>query len=384
MSLEILHGPQGSFELARYPFHHKDPLRAWDAADEYLLDYLEQQQLLAKRPSLLLYNDSFGALATALHDYQPCAHSDSYLSQQATLENYRRNQLDPAQLKLHNSLASPAAPAELVLIKIPKTLALLEDQLHRLRPILSAHSRIVAAGMAKHIHRSTLSLFERLIGPTQTSLAHKKARLIFCQWQAAGDILPSPYPQRYVLDHPALPQGSLELSNHANVFSREKLDIGTRFFLDHLPGKESFDHVLDLGCGNGLLGIVAAHRYKPARVSFVDESYMALASARENFNKAFGTDEHAHFQVGDCLQDVAPQSVDLILNNPPFHQGNVVGEHIAVRMFTQAKEALARHGQLWVVANRHLPYRQVLQRLFGNCKLAAANNKFVVLQALKR
>ena len=110
--------------LHRFPqMREESPLQAWDAADEYLL-----QQTLPEGP-ILVFNDSFGALTCALNP-RPVWHvSDSWLSQQATRQNLRLNELDDGEVRFLSSLDPlPAAPAA-VLIKVPKTLALLEQQL---------------------------------------------------------------------------------------------------------------------------------------------------------------------------------------------------------------------------------------------------------------
>ncbi|NOM41719.1 methyltransferase, partial [Klebsiella pneumoniae] len=104
-------------------------------------------------------------------------------------------------------------------------------------------------------------------------LAQKKARLLTATL-AERPAASSPYPSRYRLDAPAL-----ELVNHANVFCREGLDIGTRAFLPHLPRDLGNARVADLGCGNGVLAIASALANPDAQYTLVDESYMAVQSA---------------------------------------------------------------------------------------------------------
>jgi 16S rRNA (guanine1207-N2)-methyltransferase len=215
---------------------------------------------------------------------------------------------------------------------------------------------------------------ERLIGPTTTSLARKKARLIFAEPEP-GLVMPThPYPVYYQLENT-----DYLICNHANVFSRDSLDIGTRFFLQHLPVSPGANDIVDLGCGNGLVGLVAAERNPAATIHFVDESFMAVASAKENFNRAFGQ-RTATFRVGDGLTDFAPNSADLTFCNPPFHQQNSMGDQIAISMFKQSSRVLRSGGELWVIGNRHLNYHVHLARLFGAYSVVASNSKFVILK----
>ena len=375
--MQTLAVPQGAFALARYPQRANDPLRAWDAADEYLLHHLHAAGLPAPESSVLILNDSCGALAVALAAHRPQSLSDSHLAHRAALANAHYNHLDLGNLRLLTSLDDPTGPFDLVLCKIPKTLALLQDQLHRIRPYCHPHTRFVGAGMVRSIHSSTLELCERSIGPTHTSLASKKARLVFCTYDADLDPGPSPYPTNYVLEGT-----DYTLINHANLFSRERLDIGTRLFLEQIPSSDAPLHIADLGCGNGVIGLVAAARNPSAELYFADESFMAIASARANFSAAF-PGRAATFAITDGLADRPKNSLDLVLCNPPCHQQRAVDDATSQRMFRQARTALKKGGTLWIVGNRHLGYHSKLKRLFGHCTTIASNRRFIMLKATK-
>ena len=370
---------QGEFELNRLPKRPLELLRAWDAADEYLLDSLADDLKSATEPCILLVNDSFGALAVALSAFRPQAVSDSYLSQQATHLNLVANGLPEHCVKLITSLEPLEGSFDWVLIKAPKTLALLEDQLIRLHPHLQPSTKVIVAGMIKALPSSVWKLLERLVGPTTTSLARKKARLVFATLDPALVIPVSPYPVCYQLEG-----SDYLISNHANVFSRDSLDIGTRFFLQHLPIRQGPCDIIDLGCGNGLLGLMAAEKNPQATIHFVDESFMAVASAKENFYRAFGPERKATFRVGDGLTNFEPASADLILCNPPFHQLNAVGDQIANSLFVASRKVLRKNGELWIIGNRHLNYHINLNRLFGKHTAVAANTKFVILKAIAK
>ncbi len=376
--MQTLHVPQGSFALARYPQQRRDALRAWDAADEYLLHYLSEQNRPAPDQRILILNDAWGTLCTALADRAPQALSDSLLAHRATRDNLARNRLNIDCIPLLNPMDTPAHSIDLLLFKVPKTLALLEDELHRLRSLLHGETTVIGAGMVRDIHTSTLDLCQRLIGPTHTSLAKKKARLIFCALDAALDPGPSPYPTRYALEGT-----DFILENAANAFSRTHLDNGTRLLLKHIPHDVQKWRIADLGCGNGVLGLVAAARNPNAEVLFVDESFTAVASARTNFQRAFGP-RAAHFIAGDGLEECTPGSLDLVLCNPPFHRQKAIDESVPWRMFHQARTALRRGGQLLVVGNGGLGHHARIKRLFGTCSSVESNGLFSVLSAHKR
>ena len=374
--MPILESPSARLDLVRQPEQPNEPLQAFDAADEYLLAQLHEQGLAATTRGLIL-NDSFGALACALAQHvQVTSSGDSHLAHLALEKNLQRNALADDAVTFVPASEVAQGPFDRVLIRVPKTLALLEEQLIRLHGQLAPGAQVIAAAMIKHLPRAAGDLLEKYIGPVQASLAVKKARLL----PATPEDKPvphSPYPTRYRLDKPAL-----ELLNHANLFCREDLDIGTRAFLPHLPKALGNLRVADLGCGNGVLGIVYALGNPQAQMTLVDESYMAVQSARENWQAIHG-DRPADIRAGDGLAEQPMDSLDLVLCNPPFHQQQVVGDFLAWRMFTQAKTALCKGGELWIVGNRHLGYHLKLKRLFGKVEQVAATPKFVILRAIK-
>ncbi|MFB6781865.1 methyltransferase [Streptomyces sp. NPDC056352] len=378
---------KGEYELARYPEHPRDPFRAWDAADEYLLRQLEGADgatPVELTGTVVVVGDRWGALSTVVAEHHPVQITDSYLAQRATLANLVRNGHDEDAVRLLSARDTPPDRIDVLLVRVPKSLALLEDQLHRLAPAVHAGTVVIGTGMVKEIHTSTLKLFERIIGPTRTSLAVKKARLIFCTPDPALARTPSPWPHRYELPGDVGAVSSRTVVNHAGIFCAERLDIGTRFFLNHLPERTGHDHVVDLGCGNGVVGTSAALANPGAAVTFVDESYQAVASAEATFRANVGADAEARFLVGDGTADLVPGSVDLVLNNPPFHSHMATTDATARNMFHGARTVLRQGGELWVVGNRHLGYHTQLRRIFGNCTTVAGDPKFVVLRAVKR
>ncbi|MFJ3334483.1 methyltransferase [Streptomyces sp. NPDC086766] len=383
--------PWGELELARFPEDPRDRLRAWDASDEYLLRHLAQRE--ADEPgrepgtglsgTVVVVGDRWGALVTALAAHRPVQITDSYLTQEATRANLARNGVETGTVRLLTTQDPPPGRVDVLLVRVPKSLALLEDQLLRLAPAVHEGTLVVGTGMVKEIHTSTLQLFERVLGPTRTSLAERKARLIFCTPDASVRRPANPWPHRY-----ALPEGIGAVSgrtvvNHAGVFCADRLDIGTRFFLGHLPRSRGARRVVDLGCGNGVVGTAVALANPEAEVLFVDESFQAVASAEATY-RANGVPGHAEFRVGDGLAGIPDGSVDLVLNNPPFHSHQATTDTTAWRMFTGARRVLRPGGELWVIGNRHLGYHVKLRRLFGACELVASDPKFVVLRAVRR
>ena len=372
--------PQGTFDLIRYPPTRDVNLRAWAAADELLLCHVAD---MIEQPvdQVVIVNDAFGALTVAIASAGsgPPDHvgfvSDSHVASLAMRQNLARNGIE--QLP-----ESGLSEADLVLVKIPKSLALLEAQLVELRSTIKSETVIVGAGMTRDVHSSTLELFERIIGPTRTSKAKKKARLILPVFDPELAPLP-PQPKLF-----ALGLQDVQLVNYPGVFSAKRLDNGTRLLLDNLPTTTGGPDVIDLGCGNGALAVAVALADPKAHITFVDESRLAIRSAEATFERAFerwdeGTFRQPAFRLADCLDGLHGESADLILCNPPFHQGRVQIDDVAWKMFMGAKRVLRPKGELWVVGNRHLEYADKVKRALGNSQVVANDPGFLVVRAVR-
>ena len=354
-------------------------LQAWDASDEYLVNYAKQEQLIKPETKVLIFNDDFGALTVNFLEQEVTTVTDSFVSGQGLKHNLKQNGLNSQKLTQLTSIDKIPNDVDLILYKIPKNKNLLAEQLITIKNSLSNNIIFVAADKAKNIQTATLKLFEKYLGTTKTSLAVKKSRLVFCQLDS-NQRFSSPLIKTWQLENT-----NISINNYANVFAREKLDIGARLFIQHLPELTNDKNAIDLGCGNGVIGLSLLKQNPLTRVTFVDESHMAVKSAKENVENNFpDSAETCQFLVNDCLTDIEPSSADLILCNPPFHQQNATTDHIAWQMFKDSFRALKKGGELRIVGNRQLGYHIKLKRIFGNEKLIASNDKFVILSAIKK
>lgn len=373
---ETIHAFGQDYFLQRYPPSKDNALRAWDAADEYLLNTLQEQQIDLSKVCII--NDNFGALTLPLATFKPLCYSDSWLSREALFQNLKRNQLE-GEINFSSCLeAFIAQPntAHYIIGRIPKSkrqLAYLLQQLNRWAP---ADCTLLLAGMDKHLSRGQFDLLAQYFGPARFYPGVKKARI----WEAKVDkTLSTP---RIEASQLALSAFDLTLASRPNVFSQDKLDIGTRFFLDNFRLLPVRTNVADLACGNGILGLCYLRLHPETELSFVDESFQAIQSTQDNI-LANMPEAKTQAQAGDGLHDIADQQFELILCNPPFHLQHTVSTEIALNLFKDAWRCLKPLGEFWVVANRHLGYHTVLKSLFGEVKISASNQKFVILTATK-
>lgn len=362
--------PAGQLHLQRFPVRRKESLQAWDSADQLALEWLHE---VTPAQRVLVLNDSFGAVSCGVAQAWPQAHivlwSDSYLAAQALGHNRELNAL--SGIEFVDAVSTPQGPFDLVIMRLPKSNSLLRDQIARLLPQLQAGAQVIIPTMIKHLDTSLYELLTRLLGPLTASRAKKKARLLFASPDSVTTESPKPAINSWHYQ-------DIRLSHYTGVYGRKHVDEGSQFLLQNWP-QGDYKRIVDLGCGNGVLSIRAAKIWPQADVLGVDESFMAVASASINAKQNSVADT-CQFQVGNCLANLEDKSADLILCNPPFHQQRVVGDHLAMAMFSDAARVLDEQGELWVVGNRHLGYHTKLKRWFKRVEQQGKHAKFVVLR----
>lgn len=160
------------------------------------------------------------------------------------------------------------------------------------------------------------------------------------------------------------------------VFSADHLDEGTELLLEHLdvPAHAS---VLDVGCGTGVIGVVAGRR-GAGLVTMTDINLLAIAAAERNADLS---EAPVVVMAGDVYSAVDDERFDLIVSNPPFHQGKDINHDVPQRLIAEARYFLKSGGWLVIVANSFLPYDRLMREHFGEVETLAATRQFRVLAA---
>lgn len=360
-----------------------DPtLRAWDAADELLLASGRNAASGGTEPRVLIVDDHFGALSFGLSSLSPVVVADSASLIAALEENASLNPSLMAPCHVHSWINPPEGPFDLVVMRIPRQVDYLGWLLRWLNGVMADSGVLLAGGMIKHLPARSVDVFAEAVNTEQVLPARKKARVIRFR---KGSALLGDWPGTWK-GYQLTGQSDHKVEALPAVFSREKLDIGTRLLLPHVAeavtGVEPGARVLDLACGNGVLGLTALAERQDLQVCFNDVSSQAVLSASHNVERAFPEAEVA-FVHADGVEP-AQGRFDLILLNPPFHEGGVVGDHIAHRLLEQAAQHLSPDGIVLLVGNRHLGYHRTLRRYFSSVHQLDASPKFVVFRAGNR
>jgi 23S rRNA (guanine1835-N2)-methyltransferase len=345
--------------------------RAWNGADQLLRQFALDRNCAPD--STMVVNEQHGAISLTLN--QCDVWTDSKLAEISIHKNAVTLKVEPP--RIYPATDFPAGHYQLVLVRIPKDLAFFKHQLRRLDSELEPGTTVVCAGMDKHLSRKTAQVIESILGCTERVRGRLKARIFVSQTGASPRAVQ--HSDSWEID---IPEFTLPIVSRPGVFSGKQLDIGTLFFLQQFDQLPPSKQIVDLACGNGVLGIAAAQKLPAADLSFVDESHIAISCSRENWAQHQGT-RSAGFMCSDGLEGYAGPRPDLVLCNPPFHQQHIVNEYYGHRLVRQAIKVTQPGGRLCLVANRHLNYSDMLRRETSHVNKLAENEKFIVWEAIK-
>ncbi len=358
--------------LRRRPDIETAELRAWDAADRYLLD-TAAPAIVHAGGEVVVIGDTHGALtlgALVLGATRVRVHTDSLVAEHALLANAAES--GHTQFSLHSLDEVMTPETRLVVLRLPRAL----DQLDALARVVARGGHreavLIAGNMLKHMTPTQNDVLRESFEQVDVSLARSKARLLTARRPRTMTARP---PSEIHID-----EFDLTIVAQAGVFAGSALDIGTRALLEVSDQWGAYDRAIDLGCGSGVLATQLARRAPAAHVVASDVSAVAVASAALTA-RANGVEVEAVRDIG--LSTQADGTADLIVLNPPFHVGAAVHSGVAERLFVEAGRVLRPGGQLWAVWNSHLAYTPALERAVGQTRQVSRTPKFTVTVSRK-
>jgi 16S rRNA (guanine1207-N2)-methyltransferase len=172
---------------------------------------------------------------------------------------------------------------------------------------------------------------------------------------------------------------SFEFLTASSVFSKKRVDLGTRLLIESmvLPEKGS---VLDVGCGYGAVGIAAAASNPRLRVVMTDVNMRAVRLTKRNvkINKV----NNAEVRCGYLYEPVKELKFNCVLSNPPVSAGMETVKAI----ITEAPKVMAREATFQMVIRSKIGAKtlpSVFNEAFGNCAVLARESGYRVLIAEK-
>lgn len=168
------------------------------------------------------------------------------------------------------------------------------------------------------------------------------------------------------------------------LFSWDEIDEGSRILMEHLPSQLS-GRVADLGCSWGALSDFVMRKYEDiTSLDAFEADRVAVECARRNLGliptryrpKVHWTDLTHPEGAGDKRYDV-------VVMNPPFHEGRNADPLLGAKFIAAAHKALKPGGTLYMVANRHLPYEHLLEEIFTDVQRLVQSSNFKVFVATR-
>jgi len=175
-------------------------------------------------------------------------------------------------------------------------------------------------------------------------------------------------------------QHEIILDTDRGVFSRDYVDFGTQVLLKNIDFSKHYNTIIDMGCGYGPIGIVAAKSCPKAQVIMADVNERAVFLASKNAEKNHV--DNTVIKVSFLFENVE-EKADLIITNPPIR----AGKQTVFNLYEQAYEHLCLGGVFYAVIQKKqgAPSSVTkLEELYGNCEILDKEKGYWVLMAEKK
>lgn len=167
-------------------------------------------------------------------------------------------------------------------------------------------------------------------------------------------------------------------TSDSNVFSKQRVDFGSRLLIETFESPSVSGDFLDLGCGYGPIGIALAGSFE-RQVVLSDVNERALSLALENAKK----NQLKNIEVvnSDRFSNLGGRKFAAVITNPPIR----VGKQVVHAMFEESKQALVEGGELWVVIQKKQgapSAKKKIEELYGNVEVVAKEKGYYILKAV--
>ena len=347
---------------------------------------------------------AFALAAVADHTNAAVLSWTSSLTLAAALQERFAEQIDAGRLRVPagpgvTPLEQAAAEVEghlMVLMRLPKAVHALEDRARRLAEAVRGSGQngleIVAGGRVKHMTRAQNEVLGTLFDEVRASRGIGKSRALIATDLREQAAAPAAAESSALLTVRGEPR-ELALRGIGAVFGGAGADAGSLLLLDALDraltagelgtAESPVVAAADLGCGNGLMTAYLAAALPEASVLGSDVDADAVGSTCETLAVNTLARENVQVSWDDALSRVDAESLDLVLLNPPFHDGTTVDATLVQGLLDSAARVLRPGGQLWFVHNSHLRYRTEVERRVGDVEQRARDRRFTVLRATR-
>lgn len=247
--------------------------------------------------------------------------------------------------------------------------------------VLNAAARLLKTGghlyLAGHKQEGIQTYIKKsaeLLGSLAEVTKNGPARLGVIEKKTCGELLDD---QHYTQLRLAVKENDRGFYTKPGVFGWDKIDQGSAFLAQHLDAllTDKQPKLLDLGCGYGYLAI-KARNLNPTLTHATDNNAAAILACKKNFEH-YGIKGEVF--ADDCASSLVP-GYDIILCNPPFHQGFDTERVLTEKFVSACRRLLVPQGQALFVVNSFIPLEKVAATHFKHIQLIADNKRFKLVK----
>lgn len=266
----------------------------------------------------------------------------------------------------------PLGPYDTALLRLPKVKAELEMAAHQVMARVRVGGHLVIYGGNDEGARTMAKRLAVLDAEPVTIASEGHGRVIslarveganargaLAAWRHEGAIALAGTPRKWI--------------SYPGLFAGGALDDATALMLAHLPPLPSASRVLDYGCGTGVIAAAIRDAAPDATLFALDSDTLALEAVRDNVPSAVRL-------VGTNLDPAEPK-LDLIVSNPPIHDGIAESLDVVHALIKRAPKLLRRSGKLLLVVQRRIPLQHQFAAAFKTIEIVADDGRFRVWSA---
>jgi 16S rRNA (guanine1207-N2)-methyltransferase len=354
------------------------------------LELITDNVTVTSKSRLLYFNCGHGAgvvsLARQARHKEFWLYETNYLALEMTKKTLEINQVGDVFISDEIELLEDQKQTfDDIIIDLPKGRSLAQSWLLKAYDALRVGGRLYLAGSKSEGIQAVIKDAEELLG-IPAILGYKKGNRIVRYvknipahklpvWAQRPGIAPNTWHEMGI----TIKNHSLKLYSLPGIFSYDRLDPGTQILLSAVDIQIGAQF-LDLGCGYGIIGLIAGLS-GAAPVDLVDVNLLAVAATRKNIIS--NGIKSAAVLPSDVLQSVSDHQFDQILTNPPFHSGKAVDYQMSHAFIEQSWRHLKPGGEFNLVANQFIRYDNLMKPLFRQITVLAESNGYRVWQGIK-
>jgi 16S rRNA (guanine1207-N2)-methyltransferase len=269
-----------------------------------------------------------------------------------------------------------------VLALLPKGRAVWEQTVNDAAAALRAGGVFYLAGANDAGIKSAANHVARVFGAV-TVLGYRGGCRVVCAVRPEHVQVPGSDYYRWRTEQVRVGGQEIRFVTKPGLFSWDSLDDGSRLLIEVLDERalHEDDRVLDLGCGTGVLALVAVRRARAGRVVAVDADCRAVEATQRTL--ALEDTGESEVLLSDCAEAVRDRSFSVVVSNPPFHRERATTYAVARQIIRESARLLDRRGRLYLVANAFLKYGPLIEEAFGSADLVRRTSRYNLWRAVR-